>query len=491
MAMDNICIPMHLDAFVLSPQCCDEKLNSKIAPFTQPNYTALRLDGQFLQHDLLDHTDFHLSQPATRNPRTADIGLDPENNLKPHRLGVHLQWSLPRLYRTATASDSATPSEDGKDRSQPVFRQIPNRWLVIRRLKNIPSHPGFKEFQCWVIESDVMHNIKTVSPDIDLESDVTPFVKYEGDSMDPGVLDAQTEVFLGQKFDLETYPFAKERSYLKSGLTVMTSSNPLFSDYALHNCNVLSMIDNFAYPRNATDSNPRDGNFSYLSSAKCDYFVLGWHADSSADPFSTPLNQEDKSSLVSRLSDLLLKLSPEEAGDQGEFKNRKDATRCLVHGAIYDVVYDFHKKPQRILVEEAASTLVVPKNKPQGKPDPKRMEPLSIGTTPLDAVLTFLEAHQDESDDVSVLGKGGGSLAHHVVELAQLLYAAADGYDSRVQAQDLIAQQNYSKTNGGSRWTFAKGAKDQSTGWSLTNDGSKSSISSVYPFIFERSSSSP
>jgi hypothetical protein len=48
------------------------------------------------------------------------------------------------------------------------------------------------------------------------------------------------------------------------------------------------------------------------------------------------------------------------------------------------------------------------------------------------------------------------SLAKDITEIAQFLYATADGYDARVQAQDLLAQQNFAKSDGGSKWTFAK-----------------------------------
>ena len=459
--MENICIPMHLDAFALSPGCCDEKLKSKIAPYTQPNYTALRLDSHLLQHDVLDHTDFHLSQPATRNPRIADIGRSPPDNLKHQRLGVHLQWSLPRLYRTATASGRRSAIADGTDDpSQPVFRQIPNRWLVTRHLKNHQETFGPKEFQSWIIESDAVQNIKTIPQNVDLESGVAPFVSYEGDPGDPSALNAQIEVFLGQKFDLEKWPGEDgQRKPLPGGITLMTSSNPLFGDYALHNCNVLSIIDNFSYKRNPdpSDKNPRDDDFSYLANALCDYFVIGWHQD----PKNDPLNVADGTDLTSRLTSLMLKLSPSEAGDQGTLKDLKEVTRCLVHGAIYDVKYNYFGPPPRSLAEEGALKFT---------PEIK-MEPLSIGTTPLDGILAFLEAHQHDDDKVNVFGPGGSTLSQKIVELSQLLYAAADEYDSRVQAQDLIAQQNFTQTDGGSRWTYSKGARDDKRNLSQTNDG--------------------
>ncbi|KIV76929.1 hypothetical protein PV11_08778 [Exophiala sideris] len=449
--MDNICIPMHLDAFALSPACCDEQLHSRIAPYTQPNYTALRLNDHLLQHDVLDFTDFHNTQPATSNPRTADIGISPPNNLKLHRMGVHLQWSLPRLYRAASASGKDTTinkAPKDKDPTQPVFRVVPNRWLITRRLRDAPWPSGMSEYQSWIVESDSVQYVKDIPSTVDIESGVAPFVSYLEDPDHDDVLNSQTEVFLGQKFDLDKWPGTSKRTILKQGLTVMTSSNPIFADYALHNTNVLSIIDNFAYPRNTSDNNPRDDNFSYMSNAHCDYFVIGWHDDSTNDP----LNNDDDT-LKTRLTSLLLKLNPiydpntPDTGDASQLRDKKDKTRCLIHGAIYDVKYDFSKQPNVSLVEENAKNF-------RGD---TRMEPISIGTTPLDGILTFLDAHKQDSPgaDLKFFGPDGEDLPKYILELSTLLYAAGDDYDSRVQAQDLIAQQNYAKSDGGSYWTFS------------------------------------
>jgi hypothetical protein len=435
--MENICIPMHLDAFALSPDCCQGA--SRIAPYTQPNYTSLRLDSHLIRNDILDHVDFHNTSPATKNPRLADIGISPPNNLKPNRMGVHLHWSLPNLYRTAVASGrQQTSASDTKDPTQPVFRRIPTRWLVVRHLKNFQEANVLPEFQCWVVESDAVRKIKTIPDNVDLESDVSPFVSYEGNSSDLNVLKAQTEVFIGQKFPL---PWSEDgsRKHLTGGLTVMTSSNPLFPDYALHNTNALSIIDNFAYR-----SSPSDTQDSYLQKAVCDYFVIGWHADAADDPLMVlPAAAGDLSNtLDSRLSKLKLELSPAGSTKLGA---SQDPTRCLSHGAIYNVSYNSAQKP-RSLADEGAAKFT----------SDIKMEPLSIGTTPLDAILTFLEAHKSDVD--GIFGQGTQDIAKDILELAQLLYASADEYDARVQAQDLLAHQSYAKANGGSYWTYAKGA---------------------------------
>ena len=438
MSMENICIPMHLDAFALSPDCCDGV--SKIAPYTQPNYTALRLDSHLIQHDVLDHVDFHTSSPATKNPRLADIGISPPNNLKPNRMGIHLHWSLPRLYRTAVASGREQISRNNtKDPTQPIFRQLPNRWLVVRHLKNFQEMKVLPEFQSWIVESDAVRKIKTIPDDVDLESDVSPFVSYEGNSGDLDVLNAQTEVFIGQKFPLPWQEDAA-RKHLLGGLTALTSSNPLFPDYALQNTNVLSIIDNFSYKGNTVDQ-----ELLYLDKATCDYYVIGWHANEKDDPlFALPEHAEkpEQKYLSARLSNLLLKLTQTASNTVG---TSQETSRCLVHGAIYNVKYNSKHKP-RSLAEEAAIKFT----------SDVKMEPLSIGTTPLDAILTFLEAHKLNVDDF--FGEGTEEVAENILQIAQLLYARADEYDSRVQAQDLLSQQHYARIDGGSRWTYAKGA---------------------------------
>lgn len=448
--MTNIAVPVHLDAFALSPPCCDEGVASRIAPYTQPNYTALRLDSHLLQHDILDHVDLHNSRPAAANPRISSIG----GSSKFNRLGVHLQWSLPRLYRTANASGrdpTIAGAPDGKDATQPVFRQIPNRWLVVRRLKNPQRPKGVDEFTSWVVESDAVRNIKTIAPDVDLESEVSPFVSYAGNPDQLDVFNKQTEWFVGQKIELSKLATTPAREYLKDGVTVMTSSNPIFADYALHNTNVLSVIDNFSYPLNKSDGNNFDSQASYLKKALCDYFVLGWHQDPEDDPLN---NNAD--TIKTRLDKLLLTLSPQlnpTSEDLSLLGNKTIPARILVHGAIYDVRYNFDKRPAKSLVDIAARNF---------GPD-TTMEPLSLGTTPLDGILTFLDAHKQSDPTAASMeaakffDEQAKDLPKYVLELSTLLYAAGDDYDSRVQAQDLIAQQNYAKSDGGSHWTFSVG----------------------------------
>jgi hypothetical protein len=236
--MENIAIPIDLAAFVLTPSCCDGI--SRIAPITQPNYIGLRLDESLIQHDLLDHVDFHLTSPAAKNTRLSDLGTDPPE-LRQNRLGVYLHWSLPRLYRAATQYADSTkvgptdpPVDENSDRGQPVYPKVPNRWLVVRRLGHPQPTGKIPDFQTWVVESNRLRRINDIPDDVDLETDVTPFVAYEEASATTGVLTTQAEVFIGQRnehsgwdggkgWKEDTSPSAKFID-----LTIMGAANPLF-----------------------------------------------------------------------------------------------------------------------------------------------------------------------------------------------------------------------------------------------------------------------
>jgi hypothetical protein len=348
---------------------------------------------------------------------------------------VHLHWNIPRFYRTATSAAQQTerPAEDGtskQDDSQPSFPAIPNRWLVIRHRESCEPAGALPLFQGWIIESDAVRKITEIDASVDLQSDVTPFVSYTGSPSDEAALRNQAEIFLGQKFDLSTWGEDGSRTHTK--LSVMNSSNPLFPDYALHNTNVLSMIDSFSYLESGSKT------VTYCTQAAAHYYVIGWHSDGQDDPFASV---PQKSKLGAKLSSLMLRLNlaPGRTPDDNALSG---PMRSLSHGAIYNVAYNRAQKPPSA-ADDAAKSFTA-------KVD---MEPLSVGTTTLDAMLTFLKAHRTDTGSIFHF-EGASEVVKDILQISSLLYAAGDGYDSRLKAEDLIAQQNFAKTDGGLYWTF-------------------------------------
>lgn len=117
------------------------------------------------------------------------------------------------------------------------------------------------------------------------------------------------------------------------------------------------------------------------------------------------------------------------------------STRLVSYGTIYNVGFNRKQKPTTP-AEKYASTFTTN----------VKMEPVSIGTTGLDAILSFLEAHKGEKD--AVVRTGSESVAKEILELSELLYASEDNYDTRTNAADIIYAHNIQPLTGGTSWHF-------------------------------------
>ncbi|SMY29572.1 unnamed protein product [Zymoseptoria tritici ST99CH_1A5] len=430
-----MCIPVDVTAYALSKKCAEAGTEasprSRLAPLTQPNYVGLQLHNALIQHDVLDHIDFHLTAPASNNPRISNLAKQP-SELRRNRLGNYVHWSLPRLYRSAQTSADSYENKNDKDvrpsgtpTLNPSFRTVPNRWLVVRRLDLGSAQPqgsGLPEYQSWVVESNAVRNIGGIENSADLEVDCVPFVTGSGfepgkapDSARPDGFQMQSETFLGKKSAHAGFDPNVERGWTATAsptvpLTVMNSSNPLFPDYVPHNSKVFSIIDSFRYKKAGNN------DWLYLDKANASYFVLGWHSETQDSPLP-----KTGARLSSRLQSLFLSLN------------------------IYNVKYDFNGKPPS-KADEAAKKLSTT----------TKMEPVSIGTTPLDGIWTFLDAHDaDSADDAeTIFGQGAHDVVESIVDMASLLYAQDDTYDSKIRAQDILYTNNFASNSGGNEWHF-------------------------------------
>jgi len=221
----------------------------------------------------------------------------------------------------------------------------------------------------------------------------------------------------------------------------------------LHNFSVFSTIDDFSYK-----SNPDDVNSAtlHLTEATADYFVLGWHSSGNDDPlaqFGVP--KTDTLMLKDRLSKMLMKMEAGKSTSLDDQDKRFDNTRALFHGAMYNVVYNRTARTPSTADDIVPRFRLPPDGDPSGtKPDPKlRMEPLSVGSTAIDAIVTFLEAHRD--DTAQIFGSDLSREANDILSLSQLLYSADDSYNARIKAADLLLQNNFAPATSGGSWVYA------------------------------------
>lgn len=215
--------------------------------------------------------------------------------------------------------------------------------------------------------------------DFDLETDVSPLVDPGGDSGtsvdkqtgvtvigDEATVDKQAEAFIGMRTNVDTWSELSPQAP-HVDLTTMTSSNPLFADDTFHNSNVFSIRDNYMFP--GKDSTGKDIPV-YLTEAKADYVVIGWHSQPQDDPLWTPGGED----LQSRLQDMFMTVTWD--SDDTKAKVQKDdtnAARILCHGSIYDVHFRRNGSPTTVKADDAGKNFH----------SDVEMEPISVGTTPL------------------------------------------------------------------------------------------------------------
>lgn len=230
---------------------------STIAPITQPNYTFLRLDSDFLiESDVLPPVDLHAAGDPATNSRVTNVGTgDPLTG----RFGVYIHWIMPRFYRAGVAATDGSTNKDERarrardgfpdtqgddpDHQSPHFRSTPDRWLVVRRLHldtvrptDAVSNGQVTEFQAWVIESDCLRAFDELDKNVDMEVDASPFIQGAEDN-----LDVQAETFIGLKTDARKWT-ERGSSVPRVDVGILNSSNQLFADYVPHNGNVFSML---------------------------------------------------------------------------------------------------------------------------------------------------------------------------------------------------------------------------------------------------------
>ncbi|KAF3909804.1 hypothetical protein ABW21_db0201644 [Orbilia brochopaga] len=449
MADQNVLIPVKLDAFVFNePVCNSGNDKAKIAPITQPNYSFLRLGKGYLQSDIMHYADLHNAWPANRNSRFTDLGTGQAFR---KRQGVYLHWTMPLVYRSGFTETKPKPSAASgklagvtsadKDATTPQFPNAPARWLVIRKINDLASvqpeaaRDHIKKVTCWVVESDRRWKLEDLDEDVDLQVDVSPFIYGTANDdlqKEPVSLDDQAEVFIGEKTPLQDWE-EKGTGKNRVDLKLLSSSNQLFPDYQPHCSNVFSMLDNFQYKPGA-----------YLSQVDASYYVIGWNWRDDKDLFyAQSTNTTPRREKLSTLN-MEIKGSRKNEGvtdSMKEWLNSTKRTRSVCHGTIYNVKWNALKAPEHVPGDTYASLL-------------NGTLPVSVGTTPLDALTTYADAHKDIENDETTK-----RLEVIISKLEKFLLARDDGVETQFEAADLLYNWNYSRFEGGQRYYVAGGDK--------------------------------
>ncbi|KAK4062453.1 hypothetical protein Trihar35433_9274 [Trichoderma harzianum] len=462
---DTVLVPMQLEAFVLNPAVCGSGAEgddtTRIAPITQPNYTFLRLDKYMLQKDVQNHADLHNTAPAIVNPRLYDLGSrDDEGQPKAlrHRHGVYIHWILPRFYRSGTSAGStvskqrrreerlrrglhAAPGDVEEDGSNdtPDFVQPPTRWIVIRKIEVDSIQPADaklafqdKEYEAWVVDSDHIWSLDQIPLDMDLQTDFAPFVKgHAGSDINIG---EQAEVFIGRKTPLADWSETPNPSVDPPNLSLLQSGNQLFADFQMHNTNVFSVLDNFEY-----GAGDKDGP-KYLSYAKASYYVLGWHWKDDVDPLWT---SGKTIAHGASLANLFMTLQGADPTDS--WMEKISQLHLMCHGAMYDVTWDHENKPKD-----------VPADRYNARLRDQELAAVSVGTTPMDAIISYCTARKDHPGIPGDIAK----LEESILAIDSLLYARDDGVEDQRQAKDTIYNWSFTRSPGGERYYFSGNDND-------------------------------
>ena len=145
-------VPMRLDVYLnYAPRlkvATDPRQRAYLAPIQQPNFKPLSHSDSLLQHDIFEHTH-NRPYMSTADPYRKDDS----------RTGIYIHWNLPDMYRhgflasksskkTAQGklSKSGYPNGDAQSKyvqsGAPIFRPVPNRWLLLRTCRGTLSLSG-------------------------------------------------------------------------------------------------------------------------------------------------------------------------------------------------------------------------------------------------------------------------------------------------------------------------------------------------------------
>ncbi|MGH1354859.1 MAG: hypothetical protein ACRBBS_07260 [Thalassovita sp.] len=263
----NIIVPIHVEALRVTPNTA-QLTKTALYEFDKLGKVATSAGSGMIAAE-----NFATSQTYLRN-----------------QPGIHLHWSIPRAY---------TRGLQDQDTGALQYPVVPNRWVVIRTLKNnTPSQApraGTKaepatDTCMWVLESDA-HSV--VDGDTTLGASVAPWMDNAGDlqGLQGNVLGRRLHITDGwHEPNAAMHTLAAtlgdgNHGYLGKLFQAPYGSGETFTAYMPSSGNILGIYDSLEdyFPNPSTLSDDADFSVSYI--------VMGWVSDIASDACHIILNE--------------------------------------------------------------------------------------------------------------------------------------------------------------------------------------------------------
>lgn len=243
----NIIVPINIEGLRVSPSTNEQ---AKTALY---DFSTLGTNPASAMGDLIAANQFMTAETAMRT--------EP---------GIHLHWSLPKVY---------THGKQDQETGLVSFPVMPNRWLIIRFLKDNKMPAGQNtSIRIWVLESDA-HNADSTK--VGNSNSTIPWMD------DPTDIQGMQFNYVGNRIDLQsnwTEPSGSKSGFLGSSFQAPFGYGETFTAYYRNSSNVLGLYDDLKdhYP----NANQLETNCDFSAS----YMVMGWLNNTSLDECNKVLN---------------------------------------------------------------------------------------------------------------------------------------------------------------------------------------------------------
>ena len=275
---------------------------------------------------------------------------------------------------------------------------------------------------------DSIRDITNIPDTEDLEVTSSPY-------FDPSSnVSKQGQTFLGQTMRYEDWAGDGETPHITVPITVSQAADPFFADYQPQNGSVFSFFDDLSLSPD-----------TMFSDATVSYTVMGYHITDDNDPLHMDLTLNQTP--MDRLTRCQLKVNPKTIArsDDSDWLDHPFSgsynMRTLCHGSMFNISWTNPTDPTA-----SPTALTYPGDKIQK--NFFSSHPVSVGTSPIDALFGWLRSTNDAD------GLSQGDIRRDLMKIQTLVLDSNDDVDSQLQAEDLLATNNFTPSAAGIDWHF-------------------------------------